>query len=33
MTAAEIFNSVTNGGGDDFAEVVKVLDAEAHSWA
>ncbi len=26
MTAAEIYNSVTNGGASDFAEVAAILD-------
>jgi hypothetical protein len=32
MTAAEIFNSVTNGGADDFAEIVRILEAAGLPW-
>jgi hypothetical protein len=32
MTAAEIFNAVTHGGGNDFAEVVGLLEEEGSAW-
>ena len=32
MTAAEIFNAVTHGGGNDFAEVVGLLEEKGSAW-
>lgn len=32
MPAVEIFNSVTKDGGNDFAEVVELLETSGQSW-
>src|SRR5262249_34367202 len=32
MTAIEIYNHVTGGGGNDFAEVIKLLEASGSAW-